>query len=241
MRVAGATDRMGEQDEGDRLGEGEEVKAYLPILPWAFIDCGTDELVILIGEYVISSPACLIIYSILKLSPPSIPLDRHYIFPFLLLTAHMLNRLMAHNDQVPLTHSHLTRFHSRAPPSISVLEYLRRIVRYTNLEKLPLLSLLAYIDTTCLSLPTFTLSSLTVHRFLISGVTAGSKALCDAFCTNGHYAKVGGIRVNELNALEREFLKITEWALCVSVAGVLLLGRERESGIMTGERMTRNP
>ena len=84
------------------------------------------------------------------------------------------------------------------------------------LQKIPLLSLLAYIDVTCTNLPTFTLSSLTVHRFLIAGVCAGSKAQCDVFCTNSHYAKVGGIKVTELNGLEREFLKVTQWDLCVS-------------------------
>lgn len=86
-------------------------------------------------------------------------------------------------------------------------------------QKIPLLSLLAYIDVTCTNLPTFTLSSLTVHRFLIAGVCAGSKAQCDVFCTNAHYAKVGGIKVQELNALEREFLKVTQWDLCVSSGG----------------------
>ncbi|KAL1412079.1 Pho80p cyclin [Vanrija albida] len=147
-----------------------------PEVPWAFIECPTDTLVILI--------------------------------------AHMLDLLCQHNDQVVLTPDVLTRFHSRASPGISVVEYLRRIVKYTNLEKIPLLSLLAYIDLTCQNLPTFTLSSLTVHRFLIAGVTAGSKAQCDVFCTNSHYAKVGGIKVGELNALEREFLRVTGWALC---------------------------
>ncbi|EJT46756.1 hypothetical protein A1Q1_04721 [Trichosporon asahii var. asahii CBS 2479] len=150
--------------------------SQLPELPWAFIDCPTDTLVVLI--------------------------------------AHMLDLLCQHNDQVVLTPDALTRFHSRAPPGISVIEYLRRIVKYTNLEKIPLLSLLAYIDLTCQNLPTFTLSSLTVHRFLIAGVTAGSKAQCDVFCTNAHYAKVGGIKVGELNNLEREFLRVTGWALC---------------------------
>ncbi|KAJ9098320.1 hypothetical protein QFC19_006444 [Naganishia cerealis] len=67
-----------------------------PVLPWAFIDCDSDDLVVLI--------------------------------------AHMLNKLMEHNDQVVLTSSSLTRFHSRAPPAISVIDYLRRIVKYTNLE-----------------------------------------------------------------------------------------------------------
>jgi hypothetical protein len=93
----------------------------------------------------------------------------------------------------------------------------RRILR-TELtgKKIPLLSLLAYIDITCTNNPTFTLSSLTVHRFLIAGVCAGSKAQCDVFCTNSHYAKVGGINIKELNALEMEFLKVTQWDLCVS-------------------------
>ncbi|BEJ14578.1 hypothetical protein CspHIS471_0403450 [Cutaneotrichosporon sp. HIS471] len=147
-----------------------------PELPWAFIDCPADTLVVLI--------------------------------------AHMLELLCQHNDQVLLTPDALTRFHSRAPPGITIIDYLRRIVKYTNLEKIPLLSLLAYIDLTCQNLPTFTLSSLTVHRFLIAGVTAGSKAQCDVFCTNAHYAKVGGIKVGELNSLEREFLRVTGWALC---------------------------
>lgn len=68
----------------------------LPELPWAFIDCPTDTLVILIS--------------------------------------HMLDLLIQHNDQVVLTPDALTRFHSRAPPGITVLDYLRRIVKYTNME-----------------------------------------------------------------------------------------------------------
>ena len=50
------------------------------------------------------------------------------------LITHMLNMLIQHNDQVVLTPDALTRFHSRAAPEISVEEYLRRIVKYTNME-----------------------------------------------------------------------------------------------------------
>jgi hypothetical protein len=67
-----------------------------PELPWAFIDCPADTLVVLI--------------------------------------AHMLELLCQHNDQVLLTPDALTRFHSRAPPGITIIDYLRRIVKYTNLE-----------------------------------------------------------------------------------------------------------
>lgn len=53
---------------------------------------------------------------------------------------------MTHNDRIPLTPTGLTRFHSRAPPSINVRDYLLRIARYTNVEPCCLLILLPYVD-----------------------------------------------------------------------------------------------
>jgi len=123
------------------------------------------------------------------------------------------------------------------PERISELTYSPSPCDHSHLQKIPLLSLLAYIDVTCTNNPTFTLSSLTVHRFLIAGVCAGSKAQCDVFCTNSHYAKVGGININELNALEMEFLKVTQWDLCVSffdVDGVRLMSNSARRSYCSG-------
>lgn len=125
----------------------------------------------------------------------------------------MLDRLVTHNDRIPLTSHSLTRFHSRAPPAISVHDYLMRILKYTQLEPTPLLAILIYIDRACSRRPGFTVSSLTVHRFLISAVTVSAKAWCDSYCTNTHYAKVGGVAVQELNALELELLFMIGWRL----------------------------
>lgn len=125
----------------------------------------------------------------------------------------MLSRLISHNDLIPLTPSNLTRFHSRTPPNISLSDYLRRIVKYTSVEKSCLLILLIYIDRVCELHPHFTVSSLTVHRFLITAVTVASKALSDSYCTNSHYAKVGGISTQEINTLELEFLSLIDWHL----------------------------
>ncbi|KAI9010998.1 cyclin-domain-containing protein [Phycomyces nitens] len=132
------------------------------------------------------------------------------------MIADMLGRLISHNDLIPLTPSNLTRFHSRTPPNISLSDYLRRIVKYTSVEKSCLLILLIYIDRICESHPHFTISSLTVHRFLITAITVSSKALCDSYCTNSHYAKVGGLSTQELNALELEFLALIDWHLASS-------------------------
>ncbi|KAG8908019.1 hypothetical protein FRB99_000837 [Tulasnella sp. 403] len=129
------------------------------------------------------------------------------------LIADMIVRLIAHNDRIPLHPDALTRFHSRSPPSISVHDYLARIVKYAKVDRSCLLITLHYIDQICTRLPKFTITSLTVHRFIIASVTVSSKALCDVFCTNSHYATVGGIKTDELNVLEREFLSIIDWRL----------------------------
>ncbi|KAG2345710.1 cyclin-domain-containing protein [Suillus weaverae] len=130
-----------------------------------------------------------------------------------LLIANMLERLIAHNDKIPLLPESLTRFHSRAVPNISVLDYLRRIIKWTKVEKSCLLLTLHYVDQICARMPLFTLSSLTCHRFIIASITVCSKGLCDSFCTNALYARVGGIPVPELNVLEREFLRAIDWRL----------------------------
>ena len=74
---------------------------------------------------------------------------------------------------------------------------------------------LYYLDRICARNPSFTLSSLTCHRFIIASVVVSSKGLCDTFCTNELFAKVGGIPITELNVLEREFLSMIDWRLMV--------------------------
>ena len=151
----------------------------------------------------------------------------------------MLTRLTQHNDSLPLHPSSLTRFHSRATPNISLPAYLRRIAKYTSVEKCCMLILLVYIDRVCERMQGFTICGLTVHRFVCAAVLCASKALCDAFNTNGelypacwargqaeshcfvdaaeHYSRVGGITLGEMNLLEKEFLTIIDWRLTVSV------------------------
>jgi hypothetical protein len=80
-------------------------------------------------------------------------------------------------------------------------------------QKTCLLLVLHYIDQICAREPTFTISSLTVHRFIISAVSLSSKSHCDAFCTNAHYARVGGLAPFELARLERAFLAAIDWRL----------------------------
>ncbi|KAJ1743568.1 Pho80p cyclin [Coemansia sp. RSA 989] len=129
------------------------------------------------------------------------------------LVANMFTRVVAHNDRLPLGSQKPTRFHSRAPPNISVSEYMQRVAKYASLEPACLLIMLIYVDRICERNPTFTISSLTVHRFIITAAVIACKTLCDAYCTNAHYAKVGGVSMHELNSLEVEILRMMGWHL----------------------------
>ena len=68
-----------------------------------------------------------------------------------------------------------------------------------------------YIDRLCDLYPAFTVTSLTIHRFLITAATVAAKGLSDSYWNNTMYARVGGIKVTELSLLELEFLDRVDW------------------------------
>ncbi|KAI9819824.1 MAG: hypothetical protein M1832_003899 [Thelocarpon impressellum] len=129
------------------------------------------------------------------------------------LIADMLMELVRFNDDIPLKDGRLTRFHSRAPPAISVADYLQRLTTHATLPPPILLSMVYYIDRLCALYPAFIISSLTVHRFLIVSATVAAKGLSDSFWTNNTYARVGGVSLRELALLELEFLDRMQWKI----------------------------
>lgn len=70
-----------------------------------------------------------------------------------------------------------------------------------------------YIDKLCTCYTAFTITSLTVHRFLITAATVASKGLSDSFWNNETYARVGGLRIEELGQLELDFLQRIDWRI----------------------------
>jgi hypothetical protein len=70
-----------------------------------------------------------------------------------------------------------------------------------------------YIDRLCVLYSAFSISSLTVHRYLIAAATVASKGLCDTFWTNSTYARIGGVTVKELALLELDFLQRMDWRI----------------------------
>ncbi|KAL3466540.1 cyclin-domain-containing protein [Aspergillus heterothallicus] len=150
-------------------------------------------------------------------NPATKYLPVHYEFAdpkdLVVLISSMLMELIRFNDKIPLHQGRLTRFHSRSPPRISVHDYLQRLTTHATLSPPILLSMVYYIDRLCALYPAFTVSSLTIHRFLITSATVASKGLSDSFWTNKTYARVGGISMTELALLELEFLFRVEWRI----------------------------
>lgn len=129
------------------------------------------------------------------------------------LISNMLGELIETNDAIAMKSGHLTRFHSRTAPGISVLDYLHRLAKHATLIPPLLLSMVYYIDRLCALYPDFTINTLTVHRFLITAATVAGKGLSDSFWNNSFYARVGGVKVAELKLLELEFLYRVDWKI----------------------------
>jgi hypothetical protein len=94
-----------------------------------------------------------------------------------------------------------------------VRDYLYRLAKHATLTPPLLLAMVYYIDRLCAMYPDFTINTLTVHRFLITAATVAAKGLSDAFWNNTTYARVGGVRLQELKLLELEFLHWVDWKI----------------------------
>ncbi|CAE6431631.1 unnamed protein product [Rhizoctonia solani] len=120
-------------------------------------------------------------------------------------------------------------FHARNIPSISIEQYLLRILKYCPTTNEVFLGLLVYFDrmsklaTECAAPQspaphrTLTIDSYNIHRLLIAGVTVASKFFSDVFYTNSRYAKVGGLPQTELNQLELQFLLLNDFRLSIPI------------------------
>ncbi|KAI9316785.1 cyclin-domain-containing protein [Dichotomocladium elegans] len=110
-----------------------------------------------------------------------------------------------------------TCFHARSIPSIDVYSYLTRILKYCPCTNECFLSLLVYFDRMSRNASGLRIDSFNIHRLVIAGIMIASKFFSDIFFTNTRYAKVGGLPVAELNALELEFLHLNDFNLNVTI------------------------
>jgi len=107
-------------------------------------------------------------------------------------------------------------FHSSQVPDVSIHEYLRRIHKYFKCSDCCILLGLVYVDRFLAKHVNFAVTRLTVHRLIFTSIVVATKFYEDSYYSNTFYAKVGGIRVKELNNQEAELLRLLDWNLKVS-------------------------
>lgn len=109
----------------------------------------------------------------------------------------------------------VTRFHAIKVPQLSIRDYLARISIFFRCSPECFVLALIYIDRIVKLHPAFTISVLNIHRLLVTSVMLAAKFFDDVYYPNSYYAKVGGVRTQELNALEAQFLRLIEYKLHV--------------------------
>ena len=103
-----------------------------------------------------------------------------------------------------------SHFTACLPPSISLTDYLERILYYAHPEPSTLISSLIYIDRLC-SIGKITLTELNVHRVLFTSVFLAIKYNEDEKYKIEYYAQTGGMSVKELLGPESEFVSRVEF------------------------------
>ncbi|KAH9307264.1 hypothetical protein KI387_035175, partial [Taxus chinensis] len=146
--------------------------------------------------------------------------------PIISILSSLLERVVEKNEEaaaasiqcLPMAQK-FSIFHGLRAPSIGIEKYLERIFKYANCSPSCFVVAYAYIDRFIhqqrINLP---ITSLNVHRLLITSVMVAAKFLDDAYYNNSYYAKVGGVTPLEMNRLELEFLFALRFRLHVTVS-----------------------
>eukprot|EP00475_Leptophrys_vorax_P005458 TRINITY_DN13298_c0_g1_i1.p1 TRINITY_DN13298_c0_g1~~TRINITY_DN13298_c0_g1_i1.p1 ORF type:complete len:279 (-),score=-3.55 TRINITY_DN13298_c0_g1_i1:488-1324(-) len=124
------------------------------------------------------------------------------------ILATILEHIVARNEakQAKAGNRKLTVFHGLRAPAISIEKYLERIFKYANCSPACFVVGYVYIERIVGEHDDMVITSLNVHRLLITCVMIAAKFLDDSYFNNAYYAKVGGVTTAEMNRLEMELL-----------------------------------
>ncbi|XP_038899829.1 cyclin-P3-1 [Benincasa hispida] len=109
-----------------------------------------------------------------------------------------------------------TMFHGLRAPTLSIQCYIDRIFKYFGCSPSCFVIANIYVDR-FLKCTEIQLTSLNVHRLLITSIMLAAKFIDDSFFNNAYYAKVGGVSTAELNKLEMKFLFSIDFRLQVNI------------------------
>ena len=128
----------------------------------------------------------------------------------------ILTDICKENDINPIINNkNISPFLTDSLQSITINDYLKRLVKYTQAESSTLIAMLIYIDRLC-ELNNFIVNSYNVYKILFSSLIIAIKYNEDEFYDNKFYAKVGGLNLIEMNNLEINYLSLIDFKLYIS-------------------------
>jgi len=105
-------------------------------------------------------------------------------------------------DEIPTK----TAFHASKLPPISIKSYLERFAKFSDCSDDAFIYALIYLDKAGDLFEDFNLDSFNVHRMILTCLVVACKFNNDFYYKNSYYAKIGGLKAEEFNVLEKEFL-----------------------------------
>lgn len=135
------------------------------------------------------------------------------------LLSSLLERSVSKNDNLLETAQIKdvpTIYHGSRAPALTIKQYIDRIFKYAGCSPSCFVVACIYLDK-YLQQTGHHLTSLNVHRLLITSIMVAAKSIDDGFFNNAYYARVGGIPTAELNRLEMKFLFSLDFRVQVSV------------------------
>lgn len=123
----------------------------------------------------------------------------------------------ANSQPLNLQHSAITRkFYSKAPPPISIEDYLLRMHRFCPMSTAVYLAASLYIFRLAVDERAIPVTRRNCHRLLLAGLRVAMKALEDLSYPHAKIARVGGVTELELARLEISFCFLAGFELVVT-------------------------
>ena len=155
------------------------------------------------------------------------------------IIADLLKNICEENNSIEVNNKNLAinkkikLFMLKKIPSISIKDYLLRLVKYSKINGSTLIFILIYIDRLCLK-NKFKITFLNIYKFILTALVIAVKFNEDEFYSSEFYAKLGGISKTEMNIMEYEFITMIHFNLFIKEELFfkyhdLLLNEEKDS------------
>lgn len=135
--------------------------------------------------------------------------------PILRVISFILQQTAMQNDLLAGPNITLTRFNTLAPPKISIYNYITFLREKTHTSRSCFIIAMILLDRLLRLQSGIQITPNTVHKLFLCSLMTASKFNTDLNMNNEAWAAIGGVRIEEMNILEIEFLFLLQFSINV--------------------------